>query len=62
MLEAGKLALCYVDFTREALLGCAIMLGTAYGAIKAGAFSSSAHDSPVVKLFIFLGVVCGFAG
>lgn len=61
-LEAGKLALCYVDYTREAMLGCSIMLATAYAAIKAGAFSTSAHDSPMLKLFTALGLVCGFAG
>ena len=62
LLDAGKMVLCYVDYTRMALLGCGIMLGTAYAAIKAGAFSSSAHDSPMLKIFIALGLVCGFAG
>lgn len=38
------------------------MLVTAYGAVKAGAFSSSPHDSPLLKLLIALGVICGFAG
>ena len=54
--------LCWVQAASDALLGCCIMLASAYVAVRGGVLRSSPHQAPLLKLVVGLGLVCGCAG
>jgi hypothetical protein len=53
---------CWAAAASEALLGCCIVVAVAYVAVRGGAFRGSSLQTPLFKLGIGLGGVCGFAG
>ena len=54
--------LCWAQAASDALLGCCIMLASAYVAVRGGVLRSSPHQAPLLKLVVGLGLVCGCAG
>ncbi len=62
MLDLLAILGCWAGAASEALLGCAILVVVAYAAVRGGAFRESSLQTPMFKLGIGLGVVCGTAG
>ena len=56
------MVLCWAQAASDALLGCCIMLASAYVAVRGGVLRSSPHQAPLLKLVVGLGLVCGCAG
>ena len=53
---------CWVQASNEALLGCCIILGVAYAAVRGGVYQGTTFQAPLLKLGIGLGLICGLAG
>lgn len=61
-LDYVSVVWCWVHSSSEALLGCGIILGVAYVAVRGGVYQGTTFQAPLLKLGIGLGLICGLAG